>query len=149
MGGAMFGVVPNYLEQNQSSRCQQPHWYSTLFINWRWQLILIDTGMGNKQSEKFYGYYSLWGTHLDNSLAKYGFHRDDITDVFMTFAFWPLRRKYTMEQRQKVMNQPLKNAKFWTNENHWEWATKPNVRESFVLVLKISYPCRKVANCIL
>jgi hypothetical protein len=43
----------------------------------------------------------------------------------------------------------FKNAKFWTNENHWEWATKPNVRESFVLVLKISYPCRKVANCIL
>jgi glyoxylase-like metal-dependent hydrolase (beta-lactamase superfamily II) len=52
------------------------------------RLILIDTGMGNKQSEKFFGYYSLWGTHsLDNSLSKYGFHRNDVTDVFMTQLF--------------------------------------------------------------
>jgi len=48
-------------------------------------LILIDTGLGNKQSNKFFGYYSLFGDFsLDSSLAKHGFHRDDITDVFLT-----------------------------------------------------------------
>ncbi len=46
-------------------------------------LILIDTGMGDKQNEKFFGYYYLWGDdNLDKSLKKHGFHRDDITDVF-------------------------------------------------------------------
>jgi glyoxylase-like metal-dependent hydrolase (beta-lactamase superfamily II) len=87
-GGAMFGVVPktiwnktNPADENNlidiAARC--------LLIEDGNRLILIDNGMGNKQSEKFFGYYSLWGTHsLDNSLAKYGFHRDDITDVFLT-----------------------------------------------------------------
>ena len=87
-GGAMFGVVPktiwnktNPADANNlidlAARC--------LLIEDGNRLILIDNGMGNKQSEKFFGYYSLWGNHsLDNSLAKHGFHRDDITDVFLT-----------------------------------------------------------------
>ena len=87
-GGAMFGVVPktiwnktNPADENNlidiAARC--------LLIEDGKRLILIDTGMGSKQSEKFFGYYSLWGTHsMDKSLAQYGFHRDDITDVFMT-----------------------------------------------------------------
>ena len=87
-GGAMFGVVPktiwnktNPADENNlidiAARC--------LLIEEGNRLILIDTGMGNKQSEKFFSYYSLWGNHsIDKSLAKYGFHRDDITDVFMT-----------------------------------------------------------------
>ena len=87
-GGAMFGVVPktiwnktNPADENNlidiAARC--------LLIEEGNRLILIDTGMGNKQSEKFFSYYSLWGTHsIDKSLAKYGFHREDITDVFMT-----------------------------------------------------------------
>ena len=87
-GGAMFGVVPKTLwnrtnpaDENNlidiAARC--------LLIEDGNRLTLIDTGMGNKQSDKFFGHYSLWGEHsLDNSLKNAGFHRDDITDVFMT-----------------------------------------------------------------
>ena len=133
-GGAMFGVVPktiwnktNPADENNlidiAARC--------LLIEDGNQLILIDTGMGNKQSEKFFGYYSLWGTHsLDNSLAKHGFHRDDITDVFMTHLHFDHCGGSVQWNRDKTGYEPaFKNAKFWTNEDHWEWATKPNPRE--------------------
>ncbi|MFV8331732.1 MBL fold metallo-hydrolase [Flavobacterium sp. GSP14] len=133
-GGAMFGVVPktiwnktNPADANNlidiAARC--------LLIEDGNQLILIDTGMGNKQSEKFYGYYSLWGTHsLDNSLAKYGFHRDDITDVFMTHLHFDHCGGSVQWNKDRTGYEPaFKNAKFWTNENHWHWATKPNFRE--------------------
>ncbi|KAB1157113.1 MBL fold metallo-hydrolase [Flavobacterium luteum] len=133
-GGAMFGVVPktiwnktNPADANNlidiASRC--------LLIEDGNRLILIDTGMGDKQSEKFFGYYSLWGTHsLDKSLAKYGFHRDDITDVFMTHLHFDHCGGSIQWNSDKSGYEPaFKNAKFWTNENHWEWATKPNARE--------------------
>jgi glyoxylase-like metal-dependent hydrolase (beta-lactamase superfamily II) len=87
--------------------------------------------MGNKQSEKFFSYYSLWGTHsIDKSLAKYGFHRDDITDVFMTHLHFDHCGGSVQWNSDKTGYEiAFKNAKFWTNENHWEWATKPNPRE--------------------
>jgi glyoxylase-like metal-dependent hydrolase (beta-lactamase superfamily II) len=95
------------------------------------RLILIDTGMGNKQSEKFFGYYSLWGNDsLDKSLAKYGFHRDDVTDVFMTHLHFDHCGGSVNWNKDKTGYEvAFKNAKFWTNENHWDWATKPNARE--------------------
>lgn len=133
-GGAMFGVVPktiwnktNPADANNlidiAARC--------LLIEDGNRLILIDTGMGNKQSEKFFGYYSLWGTHsLDGSLAKYGFHRDDITDVFMTHLHFDHCGGSVQWNSDKTGYEPaFKNAKYWSNENHWEWATKPNARE--------------------
>ncbi|MBW1653817.1 MBL fold metallo-hydrolase [Flavobacterium quisquiliarum] len=133
-GGAMFGVVPktiwnktNPADANNlidiAARC--------LLIEDGNRLILIDTGMGDKQSEKFFGYYSLWGSHsLDKSLAKYGFHRDDITDVFMTHLHFDHCGGSVQWNSDKTGYEPaFKNAKFWTNENHWEWATKPNARE--------------------
>jgi glyoxylase-like metal-dependent hydrolase (beta-lactamase superfamily II) len=95
------------------------------------RLILIDTGMGNKQSDKFFGYYSLWGDFsLDKSLAKYGFHRDDITDVFMTHLhFDHCGGSVNWNKDRTGFEVAFKNATFWSNENHWEWATKPNARE--------------------
>ncbi len=133
-GGAMFGVVPktiwnktNPADANNlidiAARC--------LLIEDGNRLILIDTGMGDKQSEKFFGYYSLWGSHsLDKSLAKYGFNRDDITDVFMTHLHFDHCGGSVQWNSDKTGYEPaFKNAKFWTNENHWEWATKPNARE--------------------
>ena len=133
-GGAMFGVVPktiwsrtNPADENNlidiAARC--------LLIEDGSKLILIDTGMGNKQSEKFFGYYSLWETHsMDKSLAKYGFHRDDVTDVFMTHLHFDHCGGSVQWNSDKTGYEPaFKNAKFWSNENHWEWATKPNVRE--------------------
>jgi len=133
-GGAMFGVVPktiwnktNPADENNlielAARC--------LLIEDGNRLILIDTGMGNKQSDKFFGYYSLWGTHsIDKSLAKYGFHRDDITDVFMTHLHFDHCGGSVQWNKDKTGYEvAFKNAKFWTNESHWEWATIPNARE--------------------
>ncbi|MEE1897244.1 MBL fold metallo-hydrolase [Flavobacterium rakeshii] len=133
-GGAMFGVVPktiwnrtNPADANNlidiAARC--------LLIEDGNRLILIDTGMGNKQNEKFFGYYSLWGNHsIDKSLAKYGFHRDDITDVFMTHLHFDHCGGSVQWNKERTGYEvAFKNANFWTNNNHWEWATKPNARE--------------------
>ncbi|WP_396165487.1 MBL fold metallo-hydrolase [Flavobacterium sp.] len=133
-GGAMFGVVPktiwnktNPADENNlidiAARC--------LLIEEGNRLILIDTGMGNKQSDKFFSYYSLWGTNsLDKSLAKYGFHRDDVTDVFMTHLHFDHCGGSVNWNKDKTGYEvAFKNANYWTNENHWEWATKPNPRE--------------------
>ncbi|KIX20573.1 beta-lactamase [Flavobacterium sp. 316] len=133
-GGAMFGVVPktiwnrtNPADENNlidiAARC--------LLIENGNRLILIDTGMGNKQSDKFFGYYSLWGNHsLDKSLQEKGFHRDDITDVFMTHLHFDHCGGSVIWNKNKTGYEAgFKNAKFWTNENHWDWATNPNSRE--------------------
>jgi glyoxylase-like metal-dependent hydrolase (beta-lactamase superfamily II) len=133
-GGAMFGVVPktiwnktNPADDNNlidiAARC--------LLIEDGNRLILIDTGMGDKQSDKFFGYYSLWGSHsIDKSLAKYGFQRDDITDVFMTHLHFDHCGGSIQWNKDRTGYEPaFKNATFWSNENHWQWATEPNVRE--------------------
>lgn len=133
-GGAMFGVVPktiwsktNPADNNNlidlAARC--------LLIEDGNRLILIDTGLGNKQSEKFFGYYSLWGDHnLDKSLQKAGFHRDDITDVFMTHLHFDHCGGSVQWNKDKTGYEvAFKNARFWSNENHWKWATEPNARE--------------------
>lgn len=133
-GGAMFGVVPktiwnktNPADANNlidiAARC--------MLIEDGNRLILIDTGMGDKQSEKFFGYYSLWGEHsLDKSLAKYGFHRDDVTDVFMTHLHFDHCGGSVIWNKDRTGYEvAFKNATFWSNDNHWEWATKPNPRE--------------------
>ena len=133
-GGAMFGVVPktiwnktNPADTNNlidiAARC--------LLIEEGNRLILIDTGMGDKQSDKFFGYYNLWGNHsLDKSLKEKGFHRDDITDVFMTHLHFDHCGGSVIWNKDRTGYEvAFKNAKFWTNENHWEWATQPNPRE--------------------
>ena len=133
-GGAMFGVVPKSLWQKTNpadannmidiaARC--------LLIEEGNRLILIDTGMGNKQSSKFFGYYHLWGNHsIDNSLKKYGFHRDDITDVFMTHLHFDHCGGGIQWNKDKTGYETgFKNAHFWSNEDHWMWATQPNNRE--------------------
>ncbi len=133
-GGAMFGVVPKTI-WNKTNPADE---YNLIDIAARCmliednnRLILIDTGMGNKQSDKFFSYYSLWGTHsLDGSLAKFGFHRDDITDVFMSHLhFDHCGGSVNWNSDKTGYEVAFKNAKYWTNENHWEWAINPNARE--------------------
>ena len=133
-GGAMFGVVPKSLwtrtnpaDSNNmidiAARC--------LLIEDGNRLILIDTGMGDKQSDKFFGYYYLWGdATIDNSLKNIGFHRDDITDVFMTHLHFDHCGGSIQWNKQRTGYEPaFKNARFWSNKDHWNWATKPNNRE--------------------
>lgn len=133
-GGAMFGVVPKSIWQKTNpadnnnmidiaARC--------LLIEDGNRLILIDTGMGNKQSDKFFGYYYLWGNDtIDNSLNQYGFHRDDITDVFMTHLHFDHCGGSIQWNKDRTGYEPaFKNAYFWSNQDHWQWATQPNNRE--------------------
>jgi glyoxylase-like metal-dependent hydrolase (beta-lactamase superfamily II) len=133
-GGAMFGVVPKSLwsrtnpaDQNNmidiAARC--------LLVENGKRLTLIDTGMGTKQSDKFFGYYNRWGDfNLDTSLKKHGFHRNDITDVFMTHLHFDHCGGSVQWNKDKTGYEPaFENAKFWSNERHWDWATNPNRRE--------------------
>lgn len=133
-GGAMFGVVPKSLWQRTNpadannmidiaARC--------LLIEDGNRLILIDNGMGNKQSSKFFGYYHPWGNHsLENSLKQHGFHADDVTDVFLTHLHFDHCGGSITWNSDKTGYQPaFKNAYFWSNKNHWQWATQPNRRE--------------------
>ena len=133
-GGAMFGVVPKTLwtrtnpaDSNNmidiAARC--------LLIEDGNRLILIDTGMGDKQSDKFFGYYYLWGDDsIDKSLKKHGFHRDDITDVFMTHLHFDHCGGSIQWNKDRTGYEPaFKNARFWSTKDHWDWATNPNDRE--------------------
>jgi glyoxylase-like metal-dependent hydrolase (beta-lactamase superfamily II) len=133
-GGAMFGVVPKVIWQKTNpadSNNMIDMGMRSLLIEDGQRLILIDTGMGNKQSDKFFGYYyQFGGFSLDTSLAKYGFHRDDITDVFLTHLHFDHCGGSIEWNSDKTFLQPaFKNAKFWSNEKHWKWATEPNARE--------------------
>ena len=133
-GGAMFGVVPkpiwsrtNPADSNNmidiASRC--------LLIENGDRLTLIDTGMGNKQSDKFFDYYYPWGNFtLEKSLKEKGFHKNDITDVFLTHLHFDHCGGAVQRNKNQTGYEPtFKNATYWSNEKHWNWATKPNRRE--------------------
>jgi len=133
-GGAMFGVVPKTLwsRTNPADNNNMIDIAATcLLIEDGEKLILIDTGLGDKQSDKFFSYYYRWGNHsLDKSLKQHGFHRDDITDVFMTHLHFDHCGGSVQWNKDRTGYEPaFKNAKFWTNKEHWEWATNPNDRE--------------------
>ncbi|NAS11039.1 MBL fold metallo-hydrolase [Poritiphilus flavus] len=133
-GGAMFGVVPKSLwtRTNPADHNNMIDLAArSLLIEDGNRLILIDTGLGSKQSEKFFSHYYLWGDHsLDRSLASAGFHRDDITDVFMTHLHFDHCGGSVQWNKDRTGYEPaFKNAVFWSNQAHWEWATQPNARE--------------------
>ncbi len=133
-GGAMFGVVPKVLWQrtnpSDNNNLIEMSMRSMLIEDGS-RLILIDTGVGNKQSDKFFSYYYLFGGFsLDASLAIHGFHRDDITDIFLTHLHFDHCVGSIQWNNNHTHYEPaFKNAKFWSNKKHWQWAVKPNARE--------------------
>ncbi|SFC96743.1 MBL fold metallo-hydrolase [Algibacter pectinivorans] len=133
-GGAMFGVVPKVL-WNRSNPADANNMIDIatrcLLIEDGNRLILIDNGMGDKQSDKFYSYYHPWGDYnLDASLKAAGFNRDDITDVFMTHLHFDHCGGSIQWNKDRTGYEPaFKNAHFWSNKDHWKWATEPNRRE--------------------
>ncbi len=131
-GGAMFGVVPKSMWQklNPPDEKNLCNWaMRCLLVEHDKRLILIDNGMGNKQDEKFFGHYYLNGDDtLDKSLAKHGFTKDDITDVFLTHLHFDHCGGSIKRVNDKLLP-AFKNATYWSNEKHWEWATNPNDRE--------------------
>ncbi|MDC1048787.1 MBL fold metallo-hydrolase [Flavobacteriaceae bacterium] len=141
-GGAMFGVVPKVLWErtNPADKNNQIEMATRcLLVEDHDRLILIDTGMGNKQSEKFFGHYNLWGTHsLDKSLSDNGFHRDEITDVFLTHLHFDHCGGAINRSVEGLLEPAFKNAIYWVHKNHWRWAVNPNVRE------KASFLCENI-----
>ena len=132
-GGAMFGVVPKSLWQKlipADSNNTIPLCTRCLLIQDGNKLILIDTGMGDKQSEKFFGYYYLWGEDtLSYSMKKKGFHPDDVTDVFLTHLHFDHCGGSIKKTSENSFVTTFKNATYWSNKAHWGWATNPNKRE--------------------
>ena len=133
-GGAMFGVVPKSLwsRTNPADENNMCSWaLRSLLIEDGKKLILIDTGMGDKQSDKFFSHYYLHGNDsLDKSLNKLGFNRDDITDVFLTHLHFDHCGGAVEWNYQKNGYRPaFKNATYWSTKDHWNWAVNPNDRE--------------------
>lgn len=131
-GGAMFGVVPKSIWQklNPPDDNNMCTWaMRCLLVEDVDRLILIDNGMGNKQDEKFFGHYYLHGDDtLDKSLAKHGFSKGDITDVFLTHLHFDHCGGSIIREGEKL-RPAFDNATYWSNEKHWDWAVNPNDRE--------------------
>ncbi len=131
-GGAMFGVVPKSIwnKLNPADENNMCSWaLRCLLIEDEGKLILVDTGMGNKQDAKFFGHYYLHGDDtLEKSLAQYGFTAADITDVFLTHLHFD-HCGGAMVREGDIVVPAFKNATYWSNARHWQWATQPNERE--------------------
>ncbi|MBK7817973.1 MAG: MBL fold metallo-hydrolase [Sphingobacteriaceae bacterium] len=133
-GGAMFGVVPKSIwnKLNPADEYNMCNWATRcLLIEDGKRLILVDNGMGDKQDAKFFGYYFLNGDDtLQRSLAKHGFSFDDVTDVVLTHLHFDHCGGSIKWSDDKTKLVPaFKNAKYYVNEKHWNWAVNPNARE--------------------
>jgi glyoxylase-like metal-dependent hydrolase (beta-lactamase superfamily II) len=133
-GGAMFGVVPKSIWNtlNPADDNNMCSWsMRCLLIQDGNKLILVDNGMGDKQNEKFFSYYYLHGDDtLERSLKKHGFGFDDITDVFLTHLHFDHCGGSIKFNSDKTGYVPaFKNATYWSNKKHWDWAVHPNARE--------------------
>ena len=144
----MFGVVPKTLwsakhPPDANNLCTWA--MRCLLVEDGDRLTLIDNGIGDKQDAKFFGHYDLHGSDtLDGSLKKLGFSRDDITDVFMTHLhFDHCGGSVNRTANGEGFEVAFKNAKFWTNENHWKWATEPNAREKASFLQENMFPMQE------
>jgi len=133
-GGAMFGVVPKSIwsrfnEPDANNMCSWS--MRCMLIEDGDRLILIDTGIGDKQSEKFFNYFYLFGDDsLKKSIESLGFGLDEITDVVLTHLhFDHCGGAIKMNSTKERYDTFFPNATYWSNEKHWKWATEPNARE--------------------
>lgn len=131
-GGAMFGVVPKTIwnKINPADENNLCSWaLRCLLIEEGDRLILVDNGNGDKQDAKFFSHYHLHGDDtLEKSLANYGFTKDDITDVFLSHLHFDHCGGSIKREGDKLVPN-FKNATFWSNQEHWDWAVNPNERE--------------------
>jgi glyoxylase-like metal-dependent hydrolase (beta-lactamase superfamily II) len=132
-GGAMFGVVPKSIwnKLNPADDNNMCSWaMRCLLIETGNKLVLIDTGMGNKQDAKFFSYYYPHGDDsLEKSITKLGFGLDDITDVILTHLHFDHCGGAVKRDADGKLLPAFKNAVYWSHEAHWNWATYPNDRE--------------------
>ncbi|GAB4045966.1 MBL fold metallo-hydrolase [Spirosoma litoris] len=131
-GGAMFGVVPKPLWQrlnpaDEQNRCTWA--MRCLLYEQNNRLLLVDTGIGNKQDPKFFGHYDLHGdASLLDSIHKAGYSEADITDVLLTHLHFDHVGGAVRRDGEQLMP-VFQNAVYWTHPAHWQWATNPNPRE--------------------
>ncbi|NCD71767.1 MBL fold metallo-hydrolase [Mucilaginibacter agri] len=148
-GGAMFGVVPKSIWQktNPADDNNMCTWaMRCLLVEDGNRLILIDTGIGDKQSEKFFSHYYLHGDDtLQKSLAAKGFGMDDITDVFLTHLHFDHVGGAVKREGDKLAP-AFKNATYWSNSSHWDWATNPNEREKASFLTENILPIQQNAQ---
>jgi len=145
-GGAMFGVVPKLIwnKLNPADDKNLCTWaLRCLLIEDNKRLILVDNGNGTKQDEKFFSHYYLHGEDtLGKSLSKHGFHPDDITDVFLTHLHFDHCGGSIIRKNDQLIP-AFKNAVYWSNEKHWNWATNPNEREKASFLKENILPIRE------
>ena len=146
-GGAMFGVVPKMLWQktNPADKNNLVEVSSrSLLVETGNRLVLIDAGMGNKQSKKFFSYYNRWGDFsLEKSLKEKGFHRDEITDVFLTHLHFDHCGGAIIKNQKGNLIPTFKNATYWSHKKHWEWANNPNSREKASFLSENIHPIKE------
>jgi glyoxylase-like metal-dependent hydrolase (beta-lactamase superfamily II) len=147
-GGAMFGVVPKTIWQktNPADENNMCSWaMRSLLIEDGKRLFLVDTGIGDKQSEKFFSHYYLHGNDsLHGNLRKLGFHADDITDVILTHLhFDHCGGAIYFDTKVEAYRPVFKNATYWSTESHWNWAVNPNPREKASFLSENIFPIQE------
>ena len=132
-GGAMFGVVPKSIWSktnpvDEKNLCKLA--MRSLLIEDEGKLILIDTGMGDKQDAKFFSHYLMpeEDDSLDGNLAILGFTKEDITDVILTHLHFDHCGGAIIRKDGELVS-AFPKATFWSNKEHWQWAINPNARE--------------------
>lgn len=142
----MFGVVPKSIwnKLNPADENNMCNWaMRCLLVEEGSRLILIDTGIGDKQDAKFFGHYFLHGDEsLDGSLAQHGFNRNDITDVFLTHLHFDHCGGAIKREGEKLVP-AFPNAIYWSTEAHWNWAVNPNDREKASFLKENILPIRE------
>lgn len=146
-GGAMFGVVPKTMWQklNPPDDRNLCTWaLRCLLIEDGKQLILIDCGLGDKQEDKFFSHYEPHGdTNLEKSLKQAGFSKDDVTDVILSHLHFDHCGGAIEKNSEGKLYPAFKNATYWSNEKHWQWATQPNAREKASFLKENILPIQK------
>jgi len=137
-GGAMFGVVPKKVWSRLVESDEDNMWtlgMRALLIKTGGRTVVIDTGIGTKQDERFRSHFSPFGQELfQQELLANAVHREEVTDVLLThFHFDHAGGAIMLDQQGKPVP-TFPNATYWTCERHYRWAIDPNPRE------KASFP---------
>ena len=145
-GGAMFGVVPKPLwnKRNPADEQNRCTWaMRCLLYEADGRLLVVDTGIGNKQDAKFFGHYDLHGeSSLLGSIRAAGYSETDVTDVLLTHLHFD-HVGGAVRRAGEQLTPVFPNAIYWTHPAHWQWATHPNPREKASFLKENMLPLRE------